>query len=388
MKLVLINDVEKQGNLINYEKESWLNMDYKSIEEIDKNPNSLDSLAPYVGKMRPELVNWLIKKFAYSQGTIYDPFSGSGTVLLEGWRNGYNVIGSDLNEYAIVLSKGKMNPYVNEQVALEKLTLYKTKVKRRLNRSEEIQVPEWVSQFYHPDTLKEICAWVRVLKYNREWFFLSCLLGILHHQRPGFLSYPSSHGAPYLRTNKYPKEEYPDMYEYREVFPRLEAKISRVYKKMPKLDYSIGREVYKKDAAKIKMIDESIETIITSPPYMKSLTYARDNRLRLWFLGIEDWQRLDKRISPDRNFFYEEMIGCFQNWYKMQPPEGRCILVVGNLETKYRGKKYNIPDALVEIAMPYYYLLDAYVDPIPEKRKVVKGNTKVKQEVVLVFRRR
>ena len=79
-------------------------MDFKSIEVIGKSPNSLDSLAPYVGKMRPELVDWLIKKFAYPQGTIYDPFSGSGTVLLEGWKNGYHVIGSDLNEYAIVLS--------------------------------------------------------------------------------------------------------------------------------------------------------------------------------------------------------------------------------------------------------------------------------------------
>lgn len=363
-------------------------MNYKIIGEIDKSPNSLDSLAPYVGKMRPELVKWLIEKFAFNQGTIYDPFSGSGTVLLEGWRNGYNVIGSDLNEYAIVLANGKLNPYSNERIALEKLVTYNTRVKQWLKRNEEIQVPEWVSKFYHPNTLKEICAWTRVLKYNKEWFLLSCLLGILHHQRPGFLSYPSSHGAPYLRTSKYPKSEYPDMYEYRAVFPRLKAKISRVYKRFPELDYSIEREIYKKDATKIKLMDESIETIITSPPYMKSLTYARDNRLRLWFLGMEDWQDLDKRISPDRNFFYKEMTDCFKKWYKMQPSEGRCILVVGNLETNYNGAKCRIPDALVEIATPYYFLLDAYVDPIPEKRKVVKGNTKVKQEIVLVFKRR
>lgn len=178
------------------------------------------------------------------------------------------------------------------------------------------------------------------------------------------------------------------MYEYREVFPRLEAKIARVYKKIPRLDYSIEREVYKKDATKMKMIGKLVETIITSPPYMKSLTYARDNRLRLWFLGIEDWQKLDQSISPDRNYFFEEMKCCFKNWYKMQPPEGICVLVVGNLETKYKGEKHKIPDVLVEIARPYYCLFDSYIDPIPEKRKVVKGNTKVKQEVVLVFRRR
>lgn len=363
-------------------------MDYKDIEEFEKSQNSLDSLAPYVGKMRPELVKWLIEKFACSQGIIYDPFSGSGTVLLEGWRRGYHVIGSDLNEYAIILAKGKMNPYSDEQIALEKLESYKPNVKRWINRKKEIRVPEWVNEFYHPETLKEICAWMAILKHNQEWFFLSCLLGILHHQRPGFLSYPSSHGAPYLRVNKYPESEYPEMYQYREVYPRLKAKVSRMYRKFPKLDFSIEREVYKKDATKIRLPEKTIETIITSPPYMKSLTYARDNRLRLWFLGVEDWKNLDKKISPERDLFYKEMKCCFKNWYKMQPVGGRCLLVVGNLETKYKGRKCSMPDAIVEIAAPYYCLLEAYVDPIPEKRKVVKGDTKVKQEVVLVFERR
>lgn len=363
-------------------------MDYKKIDRIERMTNSLDSLSPYVGKMRPELVGWIIEKFADSCGTIYDPFSGSGTVLLEGWKKGYHVIGTDLNEYAIILSKGKLYPYESQTVAIEKLESYKSNVRRWLNRHNEVQTPNWVREFYHPDTLKEICAWIRVLKYNREWFLLACLLGILHHQRPGFLSYPSSHGVPYLRTNKYPKKDYPEMYQYREVFPRLKAKVLRVYKKVPILDYSIGREVYKKDASKIKLDKDSIGTIITSPPYMKSLTYARDNRLRLWFLGEEDWRELDKKISPEKNYFFRVMSSCFKKWYTMQPQGGKCILVVGNIQTNHNGKKSGMPEILIEIAMEYYKLKEAYIDPIPEKRKVIKGDSKVKQEVVLVFERR
>jgi len=63
-------------------------------------------------------------------------------------------------------------------------------------------------------------------------------------------------------------------------------------------------------------------------------------------------------------------------------------MVIGNLETRYQGEKCYMPDVLAQIAAPYYSLRDAYVDPIPEKRKVVKGETKVKQESVLVFERR
>jgi len=366
-------------------------MKYKNMNTLERVSNSLDSLSPYIGKMRPELVAWIIENFiCTNNGTIYDPFAGSGTVLLEGWRHGYRVIGTDLNEYAIILAKGKLNPYINEKEALNKLESYRENVKRWLKRNRNIivDVPEWVSCFFHPDTLREIIAWVKILKYNREWFFLSCLLGILHHQRPGFLSYPSSHGAPYLRKNKYPISDYPELYEYREVYGRLRAKVSRVYKKFPALDYDIERQIYKIDATKINLAEKSVDTIITSPPYMKALTYARDNRLRLWFLGESDWQNLDKKISPEKTLFYVEMEKCFKKWNNIQASKGRCILVVGNIETNYKGKKRTIPDVLIEIAEPYYTLLEAYIDPIPEKRKVVKGDTKVKQEVVLVFERR
>ena len=152
-------------------------MHYKDIEPIEKMSNSLDSLAPYVGKMRPELVQWLIKKFAQPNGIIMDPFSGSGTVLLEGWKQGYRVIGSDLNEYAIVLGKGKLNPYENEKVAIKKLEEYRVRVRRWLRKNKnEITVPDWVGDFFHPETLREIYAWTRVLRRNKEWFFLACLL--------------------------------------------------------------------------------------------------------------------------------------------------------------------------------------------------------------------
>ena len=60
------------------------------------------------------------------------------------------------------------------------------------------------------------------------------LLGILHHQRPGFLSFPSSHLVPYLRSRKYPRKMFPEMYSYRELRPRLLAKIMRSYKRFIK----------------------------------------------------------------------------------------------------------------------------------------------------------
>ena len=107
------------------------------------------------------------------------------------------MVGNDLNYYAYVLSMGKLNPYKSFNEAEKALLKYKKLSEKRAKTQSIADVPDWVKSFYDENTLKEIISWVFYLKRNKEWFILSCLMGILHHQRPGFLSYPASHGAPY-----------------------------------------------------------------------------------------------------------------------------------------------------------------------------------------------
>ena len=75
------------------------------------------------------------------------------------------------------------------------------------------KVPMWVREFFHPETLRETLAWTLTLRERRRWFLLASLLGILHHQRPGFLSFPSSHTVPYLRKKAFPPAKFPELYE-------------------------------------------------------------------------------------------------------------------------------------------------------------------------------
>ena len=357
------------------------------LKKINKVSNSLNILSPYVGKMRPSLVDYLIEKYAAKNEYIYDPFAGSGTVLLQGWVNGFNVIGSDLNYYAFVLAMGKTHPFKSLTQAERALAQYNISVQKKLSDIFIEDFPEWVKSFFDEKTLKEIYAWMQMLNENNEWFLMSCLIGILHHQRPGFLSYPSSNGAPYLRDKKYPKEHYPEMYEYRNVYERLLKKVSRVYRSIPVLDFTKTREVLYGDSSTIKIKQQRISTIITSPPYMKSLTYARDNRLRLWFLGVNDWQSLDKMISPSSSAFFKMMEKCFDNWSKLQKVGDKCIIVVGDIKVNYDNRKMSLTDVIVNLSTKYYSLVKSYKDPIPEARKVVKGNSTIKRELILVLER-
>ena len=350
--------------------------------------NDVFTLSPYVGKMRPSLARYLIEKYAPSDSTIYDPFSGSGTVLLEGWVLGHNVIGNDLNYYAFVLSMGKLNPYRTSDEAVNALQKYKKRAENKAKSYNVDLIPNWIVSFYDINTLKEICAWTYYLKKYKEWFLLACLMGILHHQRPGFLSYPASHGAPYLRSIKYPKEQYPEMYQYKNVYEKLLRKVIRSYAHIPSLNYALERKMILGNTATIRFKNQHFSAIITSPPYMKSLTYARDNRLRLWFLGESDWESLDKRISPDKNAFIEIMRKCFRKWSLLQVTGDKCIIVIGDIKINYCNQKKSLSDVLVDLSKKYYTCKEQYYDAIPEKRKVVKGETSIKSEVVIVLERK
>ncbi len=359
------------------------------LDDMTFSPNSLNSLSPYIGRLRPECAQFLIDSYADPQKPIFDPFCGSGTVLLQGWINQYDVYGNDMSPYAYVLSLGKLFPYPNECMAQETLDGLVAKVNKYAKTVNLDLVPEWVREFYHPDTLKEIIAWVHYLKRNREWFLLSSLLGILHHQRPAFLSYPASHGAPYLRVKKYPKEQYPEMYTYRNVYSKLSAKVCRTYKQFPTtIDLARQRVVFNKNAATMRLQNLPTGTIITSPPYMRSLTYARDNRLRLWFLGENHCDELDQTISPRQKDFITMMERCFRKWAKYQTKGDRCVVVIGDLCIKYNGEKVTLPQLIEWIAKDDYLLIEAYQDPIPESKKLVKGHDNIKREVIVALERK
>lgn len=349
--------------------------------------STLHQLSPYIGKTKSSMAASLVTRFTKQGETVYDPFSGCGTLALEAWLSGRHVVANDLSPYANLLTRAKLHPYRSLDRALADLADVKRSVARRRTHPDVQQVPVWVREFFHPDTLREVLLWVKALKEGERWFLLACLMGILHHQRPGFLSYPSSHTVPYLRLKKFPPSQFPELYKYRPVFERLEKKVTRAFKRVATLDFSASRRCYARPAESLRLRSQ-VDAIISSPPYMRQLDYGRDNRLRLWFLGCDDWQSLDGFVSPGEDDFLDLMQRCFAQWRHILRPLGYCVLVVG--DTCRRGTDNNdLPEDVADIAAEHgdYRLIARYSDDIPNERRVRRGLTGSSSETVLVFRR-
>ncbi len=352
-----------------------------------KDESTLHQIAPYIGKIKSSMAKTLVTSFSRKGDVIYEPFSGSGSVALESWIAERSIIANDLNPYAVTLTRAKLFPHNSVDAALLEFSKTAKEVKHILPEIDLRNVPKWVRDFFHPETLRETIAWCQILKAKRRYFLLSCLLGILHHQRPGFLSYPSSHSVPYLRKKKFPLDKYPEMYEYRSLRERLEKKIFRVFKRLPEFNYEIKRNCHMFKSDKL-VPKQPVDVIITSPPYMRQLSYARDNRLRLWFLGVPDWKTLDNEISPSPEKYISLCKACFKLWHKILIPNGLCVLVLG--DKFIRNYAMCLPDVIAHIATKEvggYAVSWRYTETIPNERRIRRGYAGSSTETILVLRK-
>jgi hypothetical protein len=210
-------------------------------------------IAPYIGRMKTSMARALILDNSSAGDLVVDPFCGSGVVALEAAANGRAVAVGDWNPYAVLLTRAKLFAPTNESAAHKRLRKVWLASRTLLAEQDLRKVPTWVRKFFHPNTLRSALAFRDACVANGDDFLLGCLLGILHHQRPGFLSFPSSHLVPYLRSKKFPKSSFEEMYLERDVLSRLEAKVRRTYKR-PASRKAVTRRKTRGDGSKDRMV--------------------------------------------------------------------------------------------------------------------------------------
>lgn len=346
----------------------------------------LHQLAPYIGKLKPVIARQLLRQFTASGDLVLDCFSGSGTIPLEALLLGRRVLAFDTNPYAVTLTRAKLEAPASLEAANQHLTQRLAAAQARPRYADE-EVPEWVRKFFHPETLQNALQFADECLEKDDQFLLGCLLSILHHQRPGFLSYPSSHLVPYLRDRKFPRSEYPEMYAERKLAPRLAAKLRRTYRDDHTINRAGALQVGHVGVADLRL-DCEVDAIVTSPPYMNALDYVRDNRLRMWFL---DRRTADYSPEPtEKQDQFDAITAAFaRNALKYLRTGGHCVLIVG--ETVLRKRITSHPAerifARLVLESPTLRVEQVIQDEIPDIRRSRRTGSATKRELILVLKK-
>ena len=339
--------------------------------------------------MKTSIARSLVLTYTREGNLVVDPFCGSGVLALEAAATRRRIVAGDWNPYAVLLTRAKLFPPRSISEANEKLQYVWNQSRHKLSDQDLRKVPKWVRKFFHPCTLRDALAFRDACIGLREDFLLACLLGVLHHERPGFLSNPSSHLVPYLRDRKYPPHLYPEMYQRRDVLKRLKAKIERTFRR-PVAQYTRKRKVIAGDARLFPRIG-SIDAVITSPPYMNELEYVRDNRLRLWFLLRHMPEGLDL-VHRNRVHAFRELLTTVCSRLALDIVRGGMFVLVVGDATRGRGspgRTAMVTDEVfsTERRLRSFRLVETYEDSIPDIRRSRRECKGTKLETVMVFQK-
>lgn len=323
--------------------------------------SNFHGISSYVGRIKPAFAHWLIECLTNQTDVIYDPFCGVGTVPLESSIMGRKSIGNDLNPYAVLISKSKtdVRGLKDELGFLESIDI---------SKSSEINIddiPQWVKEYYHEDTLREIIYLRDKFKKEERYFLLGCLLGISHGHRPQHLSIRTGYIIPYIPNPKPPVI-------YKESITKLKEKVIRMYKDYP--DIKIASEINYGDSRKTEFIEsESVDWVITSPPYYDTLDYVSSNKLRLFLSGIDDNTQTDLKgdLIQNKKTYIQEMVNVGIELKRILKPKGKIAFVLGDVHYGKTSKNTALDVSKIYEETGLFRTLDIIDDAIPPSKTTI-----------------
>ena len=247
----------------------------------------------YRACFKPQLPRFFIERLTSPGSTVYDPFMGRGTTLLEAALLGRAAAGCDINPLSEVLVEPRLDPPEPDDVAARLAAIDWAASEER---SDDLLT------FDHPDTLREICAlkahlgraahggtldrvdrWIRMVAVNR-----------LTGHSPGFFSVytlPPNQAASVTAQRKInaDRAQTPPYRDVRALILRKSrALLADVTPEVRQRVAAVPRRLLTGPAARTPGIaSASIDLVVTSPPFLDVVNYAGDNWLRCWFCGID-----------------------------------------------------------------------------------------------------
>jgi hypothetical protein len=306
--------------------------------------DSWHSMCSYLGSFPPPLANYFIKYFSLENDIVLDPFSGRGTTSLEARILNRKSIATDLNPIALALSEAKNSNVSKEEIYL-RIAELENKYDYALYQPEAIAQSDEIHLIFHPRTLAQLCYLRRKLLNSEKQvdkYLTGISLGILHgsERADGSSGYASidmpntfSMSPEYVRRFVQTKQLNRN---YRDIFDLLRQKTERVYKRHFNLCQS--GIVLKADVKNLsqmsglKEFHKKVDLIITSPPYLGIVNYAKQNWIRSWFMD-KDPLLVSEQLDDDLNLhewitFAKNFVGELKFFLKKT---GTAVFVIGDV---------------------------------------------------------
>jgi len=297
----------------------------------------------FPAKFPPQLPKLFINELTMEGDVVLDPMVGSGTTMLEAYLANRKGIGFDIDPLAIKISRVKSKPMDKNELVKLGFKIYtaaktgyyvnKNNLQKLLDESFELKTKEFLDYWFLKETQLELLSLrEQIKKINSEDFrdffeviFSSVIItksgGVslaldLGHTRPhkikalldgnnniiyGDRSLDLSKKSHLTKILKSPFEE------FRKRLNQNIKGINSISKKgqIPSINFG--------DSQKLNLENDSIDLIITSPPYASNaIDYMRAHKFSLIWLGFKIEDLTKKRIEyigseAVTNYLFEDL---------------------------------------------------------------------------------
>lgn len=264
---------------------------------------------------------------------VYDPLMGRATTLIEAQLRGRRALGNDINPLSQVLAAPRLTHQQIEQIE-ERINCIQLPRSRTTDKD--------LLTFFAAKTLSELYSWRRYFREQRAkasfdsidaWLEMVACNRLTGHSRGFFSVYtlPPNQATSIKRQKKLNQKQGLSP-EYRDT-KKLILKKSKSLLRDP-LPNGYGdqaAQLLNHSADHTPMIpNESVQLVVTSPPFLNAVNYLNDNWMRNWFC----------KITPNRNKLWQlssiekwksKMSNTLHELRRILKPDGHIAFEVGEI---------------------------------------------------------
>ena len=360
----------------------------------------------YPAKFHVPVVRTLIKRYTNKGYTCLDPFSGSGTLLIEAATHGRHAIGLDVDPLAVFVSKVKISRISPQRLEFT-AGLLLNEIQKRLKAdkdiglflTEDISDSEYLKRLNQegldPPPIPNLHHWFRrsvIIQLSRirsiiagsaidgdvKNFYLLCFASIVRKcSNADPIPVSGLEVTSYMRKMEERGRTIDVFKEFERVVVRSIVGACEYYLNT---SHSTSVRVEIQDARNLSGTTYNAEAVITSPPYHSAVDYYRRHQLECYWLGLVKDHNERQRLIP-------RYIGRAGVAKKNLPQNCQPMGDLGSYwESRIRERNARRADDFIHY---YYGMCDFFKgvsELIPQNTPVVivVGNNKVHGEVLPV----
>jgi tRNA G10 N-methylase Trm11 len=379
----------------------------------DKTAYLSHDIHPYPAKFIPQIPHYVIANLSLPGELVWDPFGGCGTAALESILLGRRALSTDINPLGEVVGLAKTTTLTKEEEEIlfdfsEQLQLLSIK---QHNVSEELRscekefqqfiprVPN-LSEWFHPNAIAELAyiRWrIRGLSAAKSVgvanvaFSKTILKASYQDEETRYARKPRdvSEGS-VIRL--FAANLISTLRKIRQLGPLLRFRFAE-FKTVDLRNVPVLQTYSDKVNA---LVSNSVDLVVTSPPYPNTTDYHLYHRFRLFWLGFDPRELARKEIGSHLRHqkegtgfeeYLEEMSLCLAKIKSVLRPGRYAVLVVGS--GVFKGKVYNSASRICDAARNLgFEVLDTIVRPIHStKRSFISPARRLKSESLVILRK-